>query len=409
MPVYEYKALNRKGRNVHGLITAEGPAAARLKLSQTMIFPTMVREVQGGEKESGLTSRLSFIPSLRSIRSIEVTIALRQLATLLSSGLQLVDCLDGVIEQTEQGALRKVLIQVREKVVEGVSLSSAMADHPSVFNPIFVSMVKAGEAGGALDIILLRLADFSEKRMKLKKRIEAALAYPLFLVMLSSIILVFLLSFVMPKVIGIFQGMKLALPWSTLLLIHSTQFMKNYWWLVVTGTVACVIGFTLYVKTEKGRRIWDRVRLRVPLFGKLHNKAVVARFTRTLSTLLKSGIILVDALEIAKLSMGNRIMEDAVRETGRLVSEGQEFGTLLRKSKRFPPLVVQLVSAGERGGELDEMLAKAAEVYEEDVETAISSLTSLMEPVVILLMGGMVGFIVMAVLLPIFDMTGSIK
>lgn len=409
MPVYEYKALNRKGKGLHGLITADGPAAARLKLSQEMIFPTMVREVEGGEGRSGLKAALSFLPPLRSIKSVEVTMALRQLATLLSSGLQLVESLNGVIEQTEQGRLKRVLIQIREKVVEGMSLSDAMEKHSSAFNTIFVNMVRAGETGGALDVILLRLADFSEKRMKLKKKIEAALAYPLFLLLLSSMILIFLLSFVMPKVVGIFQGMKLALPWSTLLLIHTTNFMKSYWWLVATGSVAIAVLFSLWTRTGSGRLVWDRLRLSAPLVGKLHHKAVIARFTRTLSTLLKSGVILVEALEIARLSMGNRIMDNAVKEAGKLVSEGEEFGILLKRSKRFPPLVVQLVTAGEKGGELDEMLAKAAEVYEEDVETAITSLTSLLEPVVILFMGGMVGFIVMAVLLPIFDMTTSIK
>ncbi|PKN64662.1 MAG: type II secretion system protein GspF [Deltaproteobacteria bacterium HGW-Deltaproteobacteria-15] len=409
MPVYEYKALNRKGKGLHGLITADGPAAARLKLSQEMIFPTMVREVEGGEGRSGLKATLSFLPSLRSIKSVEVTMALRQLATLLSSGLQLVESLNGVIEQTEQGRLKRVLIQIKEKVVEGMSLSDAMEKHPSAFNTIFVNMVRAGETGGALDVILLRLADFSEKRMKLKKKIEAALAYPLFLLLLSSMILIFLLSFVMPKVVGIFQGMKLALPWSTLLLIHTTNFMKSYWWLVATGSVAIAVLFSLWTRTGSGRLVWDRLRLSAPLVGRLHHKAVIARFTRTLSTLLKSGVILVEALEIARLSMGNRIMDNAVKEAGKLVSEGEEFGILLKRSKRFPPLVVQLVTAGEKGGELDSMLAKAAEVYEEDVETTITSLTSLLEPVVILFMGGMVGFIVMAVLLPIFDMTTSIK
>jgi len=341
MPVYEYKALNRKGKGLHGLITADGPAAARLKLSQEMIFPTMVREVQGGEGRSR--------PSLRTIKSIEVTMALRQLATLLSSGLQLVESLNGVIEQTGHGRMKKVLIQIREKVVEGMSLSDAMAKHPSTFNPIFVNMIRAGETGGSLDVILLRLADFSEKRMKLKKRIEAALAYPLFLLLLSSMILIFLLSFVMPKVVSIFQGMKLTLPWSTLLLIHATNFMKSYWWLVTAGCFACAILFSVWTKTSTGRPIWDRVRLRAPLVGKLHHKAVIARFTRTLSTLLKSGVILVEALEIARLSMGNRIMDNAVREAGRLVSEGEPFGILLKRSKRFPPLVVQLVTAGEKG------------------------------------------------------------
>ncbi len=406
MPVFEYKALNRSGRSVRGLITADGPAAARLRLSQDMVFPTMVREVQADHSQE---SRLSLLTGLRRVNPVEITTALRQLATLLSSGVQLVEALNGVIEQSEQAGLRRIFIQIREKVVEGASLSDAMAKHPSVFNSIFVNMVKAGETGGALDVILVRLADFSERRLKLKKRIESALAYPLFLLMVSGIIMVFLMSFVMPKVIGIFQGMKMTLPWSTLLLIQTTRFMKEFWWGVVLGAIAAGIAFELWKRSASGRSTWDRVRLRAPFLGKLHHKAVIARFTRTLSTLLRSGVILVDALEIARLSMGNKIMEDAIRETGRLVSEGEEFGVLLRKSKRFPPLVVQLVSAGEKSGELDTMLGKAAEVYEEDVENGISSITSLLEPVVILLMGGMVGFIVMSVLLPIFDMTGNIR
>jgi len=270
-------------------------------------------------------------------------------------------------------------------------------------------MIRAGETGGALDIILKRLADFSEGRLRLRKKIETALAYPLFLLLISTVIVIFLMSFVMPKVISVFEGMKLALPWSTRTLILITRFMEQYWWLVGLAIVGMVGLVYAWVKTDAGGRLWDRMRLRVPLFGKLHHKAAIARFTRTLAILLKSGIPLVDALEIARLSMGNRIMEDSVKETARFVGEGQDFAAPIKKTGRFPPLVVQLIRAGEQSGELEEMLAKAAEVYEEDVGAGIATLTSLIEPAIILTMGVVVGFMVMAILLPIFDMTAAVR
>jgi general secretion pathway protein F len=217
------------------------------------------------------------------------------------------------------------------------------------------------------------------------------------------------MSFVMPKVIGIFRGMELTLPLSTRVLIWTTDFMKQFWWLVALGLVSAAMLTAIWIMTERGRRIWDRVRLRLPLLGALHHKSVIARFSRTLSTLLASGIPLVESLDIARLSMGNRIMEDAVGEAAKSVGEGADLSTPLRKTERFPPLVTQLVKAGEQSGELEEMLAKAAEVYEEDVDSTIGALTSIVEPAVILFMGLMVAYMVMAILIPIFDMTSGIK
>ncbi|MEW6668942.1 MAG: type II secretion system F family protein [Thermodesulfobacteriota bacterium] len=407
MPVFEYKALTKRGKRIGGIITADSPSVARLKLSQDRVFPVTLREVKGERQrsEQGLFPRVTLF---HRINPADVSTALRQLATLFSSGLPLLEVLDGVIDQTEQRHLKRVFIQIREKVVAGSSLSDAMAGHKSIFSSVHVNMVRAGETSGALDIILRRLADFSEKRMKLKKKLESAVAYPLFLVLISAVIMIFLLSFVMPKVIGIFEGMRLVLPWSTRLLITSTDFMRRFWWAVLLGGGA---GFGLSaaaIRTGRGRLLWDAFRLRVPLLGGLHRKAVIARFTRTLSILLQSGIILVDSLEIARLAMGNLVMEGAVKEAAVHVGEGGDFSTPLKKGG-FPPLVVQLIRAGEKSGELEEMLAKAADIYEEDVEVGVASLTSLLEPLIILAMGTMVGFMVMAVLLPIFDMTRAIR
>ncbi|HDH98904.1 MAG TPA: type II secretion system protein GspF [Deltaproteobacteria bacterium] len=409
MGVFQYKALDRKGRKVKGIITAEGHSSARQRLRQDSIFPVDIREVKETPKGSSSWKFFSRFSGFNRINPIEVTVALRQLATLVSSGLPLVECLNALIEQTEQASLKTVLTQIRERVMEGSSLSQAMAAHPSIFSKIHVNLVKAGETGGVLDIILTRLADFSEGRLKLKKKIEAALAYPIFLVMISGIILVFLMSFVMPKVIGIFHGMELSLPWSTRALIEMTSLMKRYWWLFGLVAMGSLAGLAAWIRTQKGKAVWDKFRLWVPVLGKLHLTAVLARFTRTLSILLKSGIRLVDALEIARLSMGNTVMEEAVEDAIRLVKEGQDLATPLKKTGRFPALMVQLIRAGEMSGELEDMLSKAAEMYENDVESSIGSVTSIIEPMVILGMGLVVGFIVMAILLPIFDMTGGIR
>ncbi|RJR50312.1 MAG: type II secretion system protein GspF [Desulfobacteraceae bacterium] len=407
MPVFEYRALTSKGRKIRGIITADSPSLARLNLSRDKIYPTALR-VAKEDKQGSAEGILARVPMPRRIDPAEVSTSLRQLATLVSSGLPLLDALSGLIEQTEQKALTRVLIQIRERVVEGSSLSDAMSSHKSVFSSIHVNMVRAGEASGALDIILRRLADFSEKRIKLKKKVEAAMAYPLFLVLISSVILIFLMSFVMPKVLGIFQGMHMVLPWSTLLLIGSADFMRSFWWAVLLAGCAGIAGMVAGARTQRGRILWDGFRLRAPLVGRIHRKAVIARFTRTLAILLKSGITLVDGLEIARLSMGNVVMEGSVKEAAKTVGEGGDFATPLKKGG-FPPLVVQLVRAGEKSGELEEMLAKAAEVYEDDVEAGVTSLTAILEPVIILFMGGMVGFMVLAVLLPIFDMTRGIR
>ncbi len=409
MPVFEYRALDSKGKKTRGLITADGPAAARLKLSQDLLYPTEIREVKEEDKKSSTEVFVSPLAKLQRVNPVEVTTALRQLATLISSGLPLVESLSGVIDQSEEPKLRKIFTQVRERVLEGNSLAQAMSAHPGIFSHIHVNMVRAGETGGALDIILRRLADFSERRLKLKKRIESAMTYPIFLLLISSVILIFLMTFVMPKVVGIFKGMKLALPWSTQVLIFVTYVISNYWWLLALGAVGLAGLIAALVRTETGARAWDRIKMGFPLLGRLHRKAVIARFTRTLSILLKSGIPLVDALEISRPAMGNRILEDGIKEATKLVGEGSDFATPLRQKGGFPPLVVQLVRAGEKSGELEEMLAKAAEVYEDDVEATIASLTSIIEPVVILFMGVVVGFIVMAILLPIFEMTSGIR
>jgi general secretion pathway protein F len=405
MPVYEYKALNSKGRKQSGIVTADGPSAARLKLTRDGIYPERVREVRSEKKDAAKKGRLGRLLPSPKANPEEVSACLRQLATLISSGLPLMECLQTLIEQTDQRRLKRVFTEIRERVAEGSSLSDAFAAHPGIFDSISVHMTGAGEEGGALDVILHRLADFSERRIKIRKKLETAVVYPVFLLMISGIIVVFLMTFVMPKVIGIFKGMDRALPWSTRTLIFMTDFMKDWWWALLIGIVLFILALLTGIHTKRGRRIYDKFRLRVPFFSKIHKKAVIARFTQTLSILLQSGIPLVKALEIARYSAGNTVVETAVDETSKRVGEGQDFATPLKDSGHFPPLVVQLVRAGERSGDLESMLFKAAERYEEDVESALAKLTTLMEPAIILIMGVVVAFMVLSILLPIFDIT----
>jgi general secretion pathway protein F len=409
MPVFEYKALDERGRAISGIVTADGPSAARMKLAEDRVFPIHVREISTPPKRISAGSLANRLRPSRTVEPGEVSVALRQLATLVSSGLPLVDCLSAMIEQTEHSHLNKVFVQIRERVLEGESLSKALSEHPSAFNPIFVNMVRAAEIGGALDIILMRLADFSEHRLKLQKKLSAAMTYPVFMVMVSTIILIFLMSFVMPKVLAVFEGMDLALPWFTRALIWTVQKAKQTWWICVLMGFGGLFTFYAIKRTERGIRVMARLMLNLPVLGSLHRGSVIARFTRTLAILLRSGLPLVTALETAKLSAGNRVVEDLLESATRRVGEGADFASTLKETKGFPPIVVQLVRAGEQGGELEAMLEKAAEIYEQEVESRITSLTSIMEPAIIIVMGAVIAFIVMAILLPIFEMSGSIR
>ncbi len=408
MPVYEYQALNHKGRKVSGFITAEAPLAARQKLKREGLFPERTHEARSSRRSKGRRARFLGLSLGGRVNPDEVAASLRQLATLISAGVPLMDCLQTLVDQTEQRRLKRVFTEVREQVSEGKSLSQALSDHPGVFGSITVHMTGAGEEGGALDIILNRLADFSERSIKLRKKVETALTYPLFLMLISGVIVVFLMAFVMPKVVGIFEGMDMALPWSTRALIWLTDRLRQWWGALLGGAVLIAALGAAWLRTKRGRRLWDGFRLRVPVLGKVHRKAVIARFAQTLTILLQSGIPLVKSLEIARHAAGNRVVEQALEQTARRVGEGQDFATPLQETGLFPPLVIQLVRAGERSGELESMLGKAAERYEEDVEASLGSLSSLLEPAIILAMGVAVAFMVMAVLLPIFDMTQGI-
>jgi general secretion pathway protein F len=413
MPVYAYKGLNERGRNVGGIIDADSPKTARIKLRRSGIFPTDLNETR--EKTGGAgtptTSRFSVDLSglFERVTPQDLALVTRQLATLVGAGLPLVECLGALVEQVDSSKQKKILSQVRESVVEGGTLADAMKAHPAVFSDLYVSMVRAGEASGALDLVLIRLAEYTERAAALRAKVRSALTYPVFMGVASMAILFFLLSYVVPKVTRIFAETHAQLPAMTIVLLAISGFLSNYWWLIVGLVVAAVIGVRVSTRSAAGRLRFDRLTLGIPYFGKVLKKVALARFARTLSTLLLGGIPLLQALDIVKHVVSNMVLSNAIEDGRNSIREGHSVADPLKKSGLFPPLLVHMIAVGEKSGELESMLARAADAYDSEVEASVSALSSIMEPVLVLFMGGVVLFIVMAILLPIFQLNDLVK
>ncbi|MBX3023836.1 type II secretion system inner membrane protein GspF [bacterium] len=418
MPVYAYKGLNEKGRNVGGIVDADTPKNARLKLRRSGIFPTELSETReqapaaaaasGGVRIGGFNLNLGNLFE-RGMTPQDLALITRQLATLVGAGLPLVDCLGALIEQVDTPRHKKVLSQVRELVVEGGTLADAMKQHPAVFSDLYVNMVRAGEASGALDIVLVRLAEYTERAAALRGKVRSALTYPVFMGIASMGILFFLLSYVVPKVTRIFEERNAKLPTMTIVLLAISNFLSTYWWAILAVIVIAVIAVRVSTRTPTGRLRFDALTLRVPYFGKVLKKVALARFARTLSTLLLGGIPLLQALDIVKHVVSNMVLSNAIEDGRNSIREGHSVADPLKKSGLFPPLLVHMIAVGEKSGELEQMLSRAADAYDGEVEASVSALSSVMEPVLVIFMGGVVLFIVMAILLPIFDLNQLVK
>ena len=409
MPVYEYRALDIRGKSLKGIVDADSVFAARQRLRETNIFPVDLKETSVEEKNKVPTGR-SISDLFNRVSLQEVSVMTRQLATLLGASIPLVPSLTALISQTTNPRLKKTLAQIKEEVNEGSSLAWSISHHPGIFSTFYINMVRAGEASGALDIVLERLADFNESRQALQGKIKAALAYPLFMFLIGAIVLFFLTTFIVPKITGIFSEMQQTLPGITVFLISVSGFLKSFW----VAIVLIIIGIFsvlkyVFAKTLKGQYLRDRILLKMPLSGPLAHKVAMARFSRTLGTLLESGVPMLTALSIVKNVVNNRLIADAVAEASKDVEEGQNLSATLSGSKLFPPIVTQMISAGEQSGTLEAMLYKIAGSLETEVESNITMMTSMLEPVMILIMGLLVGFIVVSILLPIFEMNQLIR
>jgi general secretion pathway protein F len=400
MPVYKYKAIDETGRTVQGIVDAESPKGATDKLKRQGVFLSSLNEVRQGRARS-------FNP-FKGVKISELAITTRQFSTLISAGLPLEASLTALSEQTEDAKLGEILTQVKDRVSEGSSLANALGEHRSVFSDLYINIVRAGEASGTLDIVLLRLADFLEKQAALTSKVKSALIYPVFMFFIGGGVLFFTMTYVIPRIAKIFEDSQKALPLMTVILINVSGFFSNNILLLLILLPIIVFGAYRFNKTERGRMFFDRLSLKLPVFGKINSMVVISRFTRTLGTLLASGIPLLDALKIGEAVMGNQVYGKTLEEVRSNVREGTSLAKPLRDSGVFPPLVTRMIAVGEQTGEMEEMLTKVADIYDQQVETMVSTLTSLLEPVMILIIGAVMGFIVFAVLLPIFNLTSTI-
>lgn len=407
MPVFEYTALTASGKKLKGVIDADSLHSARQKIRNTGNYPVTIKETTAkaaGDKTSLLTRQIG-----QGIKQQEIHLATRQLATLLGAGIPLVPALNGLIEQTSNRSFKTVLAQIKDAVNEGNSLTMALTNHPRLFSKIYINMVRAGEASGSLDVVLDRLAEFGENQHAIRSRIKAALLYPLFMAIVGVLVLFLLITFIVPSITSVFEGTQQALPLPTIVLIAMSTILKQFWWVVLLIILGAVAAVHWYVATPAGRRHWDMLKLTMPGVRDLSIKTVSARFSRTLASLLQSGVPLVSSLMIVRNIVDNVILAEQIREACEELEKGSSLSQFFRGGKWFPPMLVQMMAVGEQSGTLDKMLAKAADSYEKEVEAKILALTSMIEPVMILTMGVAVSFIVVSILLPIFEMNQLIK
>lgn len=409
MPVFRYQALDQAGKNVRGQIDAESARAVREKLRQEKLFVTTIKETHGGNSSGDDPSILgvvsAYIRAATARVSIrEVATITRQLATLVQAGIPLVESLTALVEQTENEKLQQILSAIRDDVNEGKSMADALRPYPAIFNDLFVNMVRAGESSGTLEHVLNRLADFLESQALLRGKITAALAYPAIMMLAMIGVVAILFVVVVPKIIKIFEQSGMDLPLYTRILVASVQFMQSYWWVVILFFMALTASARYYVRTPAGKVRWDTIKFKVPMFRRLVLYIALSRFARTLGTLLKNGVEMRTSLQIVGAVVGNSVLQDVIEKTRIAVTEGATLAAPLKASGLFPPMVVHMVAVGEKSGELEDMLLRVAETYEADVESYILILTSLLEPIMIIVMASLVGFILISILLPMFQM-----
>lgn len=411
MAVFEYKALNSKGKKTSGIIDAESISAAKTKLRQKDIFPTFLKKIESNlaadnKKSNSFFTRFTLFSS---VSSSELTMITRQMSTLLSAGFPLVKAVSTLVPQTKSNVMKKVLSKVKDALEEGNSFAKALALYPNVFSPIFINMVNAGESSGTLEIVLERLADFTENKEDSKKKIQASLAYPFLMSFIGFGVLIVLLTYVVPGIVNIFTDMNQTLPLPTRILISVSSFFKAYWWVVVMCPFLFFLIIVLIRKTEKGAYFIDSLLLSLPVIGTLLKKLIAARFTRTLGSLLDNGVPMLTALNITKSIAGNMVIYNLISTACEKVEQGGELGQVLGQSSAFPYLASQMIKIGETSGEMEKMLEKTADLFEKDVQTAVTATTSLIEPMIILIMGVVVGGIILSICLPIFEINQLIQ
>lgn len=414
MPVYAYKGLQESGREVKALLEAESPRMLRAQLRKQGIRIVEYREEaevnrKGGALKVSSSTHIDFKKYFERVSVAELALVTRQMATLLRSGITLINTLSAIVDQVENEKLKRIYSEVKTAVNEGSSLADALAKYPSTFPELYVSMVRAGEASGALDQVLVRLADFTEAQAKLRSKISSAMLYPVIMLAVGGIIMVILFIVVIPRITKIFEQVKAELPIQTKLLIGTADLLRNAWFVLLPLVGFAIWGFFKWKKSKSGRPRWDRFTLRVPVLGPVVRLVAIARFARTLATLLRSGVPVLAALDITKDVLNNVRLAEVVSEAREAIREGDTIAGPLKKSQEFPPIVVHMVATGEQSGQLEEMLEHVAGNYDFQVEQKVEKLTTLIEPIMIVGMGGAVAFIVFSILLPILQLSQHVR
>lgn len=403
MPIYEYKGLTTAGKAVKGIQDAESQALLRSALQSKGIFVTEVYEGEGGEGSAD-NRDIDFKKMTQFVTLRDISLVTRQLATLLRAGIPLVESLTALSDQAEKDELKRVLSDVRRQVNEGSSLAKAMGQHPKHFGDLYVNMVRAGESAGNLEVVLQRLTEFLEAQIELRSKVVGAMIYPIIMMIVGAGILVLLFTFVIPKITAIFKDQDATLPILTRFLIFTSDAFADWWFILFPAIGLGIWGFFKWKGSAKGRPKWDRFVLKVPFVGGLVRMIAIARFSRTLGTLLASGVPLLQALDIVKDILGNTRLIEVIEEARVNIGEGESIAQPLKRSGEFPPLVTHMINIGEKSGQLEEMLENVAISYKQQVDVRIQALTTIMEPIMIVIMGIGAAIIVFGIMLPILQL-----
>ncbi|PWU17235.1 MAG: type II secretion system protein GspF [Bdellovibrio sp.] len=406
MPIFEYRGLNRAGKNVKGVVDAENLRSARLRLKKDGIY---VVDIKDKKKVSDAAARGKKKVSAKSVPIRDLSLMTRQLATLIKANIPLVDALSAVSEQVENPALSEAIADCKNMVNEGSPFHKALGKYPGIFNNIYVSMSEAGEMTGTLDTILIRLAEFTEAQNELRTKVKGALTYPVLMLVAVVGILFFLFTYLVPKMMDIFESdPELQLPWYTQVVFGVSGVMVNYWWLFLTIGFLSTFSFLNWKRTPAGKAKWDSISLKLPLFGEIGRMVACSRFTRTLATLLNGGGPMLTAMQIVRNVVDNNVIARAIDDARSNISEGESIAGPLKKSGQFPPIVIHMVSIGEKTGELENMLVQVADAYDFQVKAKVEALTSLMNPIILIVMGFAIAMIVFSVMMPMFEMTNRL-
>ncbi|MCA8943753.1 MAG: type II secretion system inner membrane protein GspF [Planctomycetes bacterium] len=405
MPIFEYKAVDSENKARKGIVDADSPREARLKLRHDRLFVTDLRETASRRKKRKIAIKgITGVEAPNKQRNDQIAAVTRQMASLLRAGIPLAEALRMVIEQAPDRKIEAVFRDIREKVTQGLTLADAVNQHPAYFTELYSNMVRAGESSGALDHVMVRLASFLQAQARLKNKVGAAMVYPSIMIIVGLIVVAVLMTAVVPQVTQLLRGQGRTLPFATQVLVDTSEFLQNNWFLLLVGILLLTILFQLFINSPKGRLIWDSFKLKLPVFGDLMRKQAVARFSTTLATLLRSGVPALQALNITKAVLDNVILTNALTTVHDHIMEGTDIATPMKMTEVFPPMVCYMVGVGEQAGNLEEMLERVADTYDEEVDLATQKLTSLLEPLIIVVLAAIVAGIVVAIILPLLEL-----